>query len=48
MVYLGRFPDLITVLGIFFDDWQDAGGDYAMSLAEIAINLLQRQRDLLF
>lgn len=43
--YLGSLPHVIAMLGILLDYWQDAGGDYAMRFAEIAVNFLQCQCD---
>lgn len=45
--YLGSLPDLVTVLRIVLDDGQDAAGHDAMRFAEVAIDLLERECDLL-
>ena len=44
-MYLGAFPHITAVLRILLDNGQDAGGDDAMRLAEIAVDLLQREGD---
>ena len=36
---LGPFPNIARVLAILFNDWEDTGGDDAMRLAEVVVNL---------
>lgn len=36
--YSGSFPDVFGVLGVFFDDGEDAGGDDSVGFAEIVVD----------
>ena len=44
---LGALPDIVAVLAILLDYGQDAAGDNAVGFAEVAVDLLKGQGDLL-
>lgn len=47
MTYLATLPYLAAVLGVLLDNRKNAARDDAMGLAEVAVDLLQREGDLL-
>jgi hypothetical protein len=44
---LGALPDIVAVLAILLDYREDAAGDYAVGFAEVAVDFLQSEGDLL-
>lgn len=44
---LGALPDVVAVLAVLLDYGQDAAGDDAVGFAEVAVDLLEGQGDLL-
>jgi hypothetical protein len=47
MSHLGALPDIVAVFGVVLDNGQNASSHDAVGFAEVAVDFLQRECDLL-